>query len=182
MNKSKRDKIRFDVFLASVALHSALATCDRLRMACGIVNKKRLRGIGYNGSISGLSHCDDVGHIMEDGHCIATRHGEVNAISNTSREDIRGGQAIVTATPCINCLKDLIEEGIKEIDVVGEYSNSRGNKHIKKIANQRGVLLKSHNIDWAKLFQELFDLLARKGGILYRAEYKLKVIKEKLKK
>lgn len=182
MYKTKRDKMRFDVFLASIALHSILGTCDRLRVACGIVNKKRLRGVGYNGSISGLPHCDDVGHLMEDNHCIATRHGEVNAISNTSREDIRGGQAIVTATPCINCLKDLIEEGIKEIDVVGEYPNSRGSQHIKKIAKQRGVLLKSHDIDWEKLFQNLFDLLARKGGILYRTGYKLKVVKEKLEK
>ena len=175
-----RDGIRRKVFWAAIALHSALGTCDRLRTACGIVKNKRIRGIGYNGSVSGLSHCDDGGHLMEDGHCVATRHGEVNAISNTSREDLRGGQAMIIATPCINCVKDLAEEGIKEIDCVGSYGNARGKNHIDNIARIKGMTIVQHEIDWADLFQELFDLLARKGGILYRSGYRLKIVKEKI--
>lgn len=177
---TKRDDMRRKVFFGAVLLHSVLGTCDRLRTACGIVKNKRLRGFGYNGSVSGLPHCDDRGHLMEDNHCIATRHGEANAISNTSREDLRGGHAIVIATPCINCIKDLAEEGIQRVDYVGSYGNSRGKEHLEKIAAAKNMVMRQHEIEWDKLFQELFDLLARKGGAFYRAGYRLKIIKEPL--
>jgi len=180
MEKS-RDEMRFLVFLASVALHSVMATCDRLRTACGIVKDKRLRGVGYNGSISGFPHCDESEHIIEDGHCIATRHGEVNAITNTDRQHLRDGQAIVIATPCIDCMKDLAEEGITRIDYIGAYNNSKGKDYISEIAKLRKIELRQHDIDWAEVFQYLFDLLARKGGILYRAGYRLRIAKEELK-
>jgi dCMP deaminase len=177
-----RELMRFRVFLGSIIMHSALATCDRLRTGCGIIKNKRLRGVGYNGSVSGLPHCDDAGHLMEDNHCVATRHGEANAISNTSRDDLRGGQAIVIATPCINCIKDLAEEGVIEIDYIGSYSNARGKEHLDKIVKSKGITLRQHEVDFAELFQYLFDLLARKGGAFYRAGYRLKVVKEPLEK
>ena len=177
-----RDDLRFKVFLGSVALHSALGTCDRLRTACGIINNKRLRGIGYNGSVSGLPHCDEEGHLMADNHCIRTRHGEVNAITNTARGSIRDGQAIVIATPCLDCAKDLAEEGIRRIDYVGTYENSLGKQHLKELAKQKNIELVSHEVDWADFFQELFDLLTKKGGMLANAGYRLKITKESLTK
>ena len=180
--KNSRDDIRFKVFLGSVALHSALGTCDRLRTACGIVNNKRLRGIGYNGSVSGLTHCDEVGHLMDNNHCIRTRHGEVNAITNTDRRDIRDGQAITIAIPCLDCAKDLAEEGIKQIDFIDNYHNALGKQHLEELARQKGIELRSHEIDWADFFQDLFNLLTQKGGLLANAGYRLEVKKQPLKK
>lgn len=172
-----RDEMRFRVFLGSIAFHSALGTCPRLRTACGIVNNKRLRGVGYNGSVSGTPHCEEEGHLMADNHCIRTRHGEVNAITNTDRKDLRSGQAIIIATPCLDCVKDLIEEGVTEIDYVGSYQNAKGNHHIEELARQKGVTLRQHEIDWRDLFQDMFDLLVREGGILANAGYRLRIIK-----
>ena len=172
-----RQETRFMVFLASIDLSSVMGTCDRLRTACGIVKDKRLRGVGYNGSVTGLPHCDDVGHLMEDNHCIATRHGEANAISNTDPRHLNGGQAIIVATPCINCIKDLAEAGVQEVVYVGSYGNARGKEHLEKFTQQKGMSLRPIEVDWADLFQNLFDLLAKKGGILYRAGYRLKVTK-----
>ena len=177
-----RDDVRFKVFLGSVVLHSALGTCDRLRIACGIVNNKRLRGVGYNGSVSGLAHCDEVGHLVVDNHCIRTRHGEVNAITNTDRRDIQGGQAIVIATPCLDCAKNLAEEGIRRIDYVENYKNSLGKEYLKALAKQKHIELVKHDIDWADFFQELLDMLTRKGGVLANAGYRLEVKKQPLKK
>lgn len=176
----KRDQLRFDVFLGSVILHSILGTCDRLRIACGIVKDKRLRGIGFNGSVAGASHCDDVGHLMIDGHCLRTRHGEKNAISNTEREHVKNGEAIVTATPCIDCTKDLIHEGIKIIHYVGNYGNAKGKEEIAELAKQQGVTMRQFDLDFAELFQRLFDRMAEKGGVLHRAGYRLKISKELL--
>jgi dCMP deaminase len=169
--------MRFTVFLGSVVLHSTLGTCDRLRTACGIVKDKRLRGVGYNGSVSGTAHCDDVGHKMISGHCKRTRHGEANAVSNTSEEHVRGGQAIVIATPCLDCIKTLAEEGIREIDYVGSYENAEGKEYIEELARDAGIILRSHNIDFRDLFQALFDRLAQKGGLLANAGYQLQIVK-----
>ncbi len=178
MKIGNRDDTRFLAFLVSTVAHSIMGTCDRLRVACGIVKDKRLRGIGYNGSVTGLPHCDDVDHLMDHGHCIATRHGEANAISNTDREHLVGAQAIVTATPCISCVKDLAEAGVAQIDVMGAYFNARGKEHIDAICAARGIRLVQHDVDWAEVFQQMFDMLARKGGILRRAGYRLRVVKE----
>ncbi len=178
---SNRDQIRDLAFWCSIAAHSVLATCDRLRTACGIVQNKRLHGVGFNGSVSGLEHCDDANHHIEDNHCLRTRHGEANAITNTPREHLRGGRAMVIATPCIDCIKDLAEEGIARIDYVGDYANAKGKEFIKLLCEKKNIELKQHEIDWADLFQNLFDLLARKGGILCRAGYRLKITKEPFK-
>ena len=181
-NKTKedREKLRFSVFLGSVILHSALGTCDRLRTASGAIKDKRLRGVGYNGSVSGLAHCDEVGHLIVEGHCLRTRHGEKNLISNTDREHLRGAKVIVIGTPCLDCLKDLAHEGVAEVHYTGTYDNSIGKEYISRVAKEKGMLLKYHNIDIAELFQGLFDNLYKKGGVLARAGYRLKIKKEKL--
>ena len=178
MTKEERNRLRFDVFMASVALHSVLGTCDRLRTASGAVKDKRLRGVGYNGSVGGLNHCDDVGHLMVEGHCLRTRHGEVNLISNTDRNHLKGAQVIIMGTPCLECVKDLAHEGVTEIHYVGSYSNAAGKEHIEIIAQEKGIKLVSHDVDYKRLFQDLFDNLASKGGILERAGYKLRIVKE----
>jgi len=173
----KREKVRSSVFLGSIILHSVLSTCDRLRTACGFIKNKKLRGIGYNGSVSGQPHCDDDGHLMVDNHCVRTRHGEKNAISNTDRQHIRGSEAVVIATPCVDCMKDLIEEGVRKISYVGNYDNAKGKEFIEDLARNRGVELRRFEIDFADLFQELFDMMAQKGGVLYRKGYTLNIQK-----
>ena len=43
---------------------------------------------GYNGSIRGMPHCDEVGHLMENGHCVATVHAEANAILQAAKNGV----------------------------------------------------------------------------------------------
>ena len=84
------------------------------------------------------------------------------------------------ATPCLDCAKDLAQEGIRRIDYVGSYQNSLGKQHLNDLAKQKNIELINHSVDWADFFQELFDLLAKKGGILANAGYRLKITKEHL--
>ena len=42
------------------------STCDRKHVGAVIVRDKTLLSTGYNGSIRGLPHCDEVGHEMEN--------------------------------------------------------------------------------------------------------------------
>lgn len=175
-----RNQMRFNVFVGSIILHTVLGTCDRLRTACGIIKDKRLRGIGFNGSVSGGPHCDDVGHLMIDGHCERTLHGEENAIFNTDREHLMGGEVIVMATPCIRCMKSLIHSGVSKINYIGSYQNAKGREEIEQLASQQGVMLQQLDLDFEELFQDLFDQMAEKGGVLNRAGYRLAVSKKPL--
>ena len=57
------------------------ATCDRKHVGALLVRDRIILSTGYNGSIRGLPHCDEAGHMMENGHCVATVHAEANATS-----------------------------------------------------------------------------------------------------
>ena len=100
------------------------STCDRAMVGCVLVNRDhRIVSTGYNGSVSGNPHCDDVGHTMRDGHCIATIHAEMNAILYCAKEGIptKGTICYVTHFPCLNCTKALIQAGICEIIYKDDY-------------------------------------------------------------
>lgn len=59
---------------------AARSTCDRAQVGAVIVKDRRILTTGYNGAPAGLPHCDDIGHLMVDGHCVRTLHAEQNAI------------------------------------------------------------------------------------------------------
>ena len=63
------------------------STCDRKHIGSVIVRDKTILSTGYNGSIRGLRHCDDVGHEMENTHCVRTIHAEANAIVHPAARD-----------------------------------------------------------------------------------------------
>ncbi len=98
------------------------ATCDRKHVGAVIMRDKSILATGYNGSIRGLSHCDEEGHLMEDGHCVRTIHAEANAVIQAARNGVRIDQATiyVTASPCWNCFKMIANSGIVRI-VYGEF-------------------------------------------------------------
>lgn len=101
---------------------STRATCDRKHVGCVLVKDKYIIATGYNGSVSGLPHCDEVGHMMVNGHCERTSHAEANAIVQAAKHGVStdGATAYITASPCWHCFKLLASAGIKRI-VYGEF-------------------------------------------------------------
>lgn len=94
------------------------STCDRAFVGCVLVNgDNRIVSTGYNGSVTGNPHCDEIGHKIRDGHCIATIHAEMNALLYCAKEGIsvKGCICYVTHFPCLNCTKSLIQAGISKI-------------------------------------------------------------------
>jgi dCMP deaminase len=87
-----------------------------------VVRDKMILATGYNGSLRGLEHCDDVGHLMQDGHCVRTVHAEANAIVQAARNSVgtEGAGIYVTASPCFACFKLIANAGITRI-VFGEF-------------------------------------------------------------
>ncbi len=98
------------------------ATCDRRHVGALLVRDRTILSTGYNGSIRGLPHCDEVGHLMENGHCVATVHAEANAIIQAAKNGVRidGATMYTSASPCWPCFKLIANAGCVRI-VFGEF-------------------------------------------------------------
>jgi dCMP deaminase len=101
-------------FLKIAYAVSERSTCDRALVGCVLVLDKRILTTGFNGSPSGQPHCDEVGHLMVDGHCVRTIHAETNAIIQAALHGVstKGATCYVTHFPCMNCAKALVNAGI----------------------------------------------------------------------
>lgn len=99
------------------------ATCDRAQVGAILVKERRILTTGYNGAPAGLPHCDDVGHLMVDGHCLRTLHAEQNAILQAALHgvSVRGSTIYVTHQPCLTCAKMIINAGIVRVVYAGHY-------------------------------------------------------------
>lgn len=103
------------------------STCDRLSVGCVIVKDNRIVSTGYNGSVSGNEHCDDIGHLMVNGRCVRTVHAEQNALL-FAKESLYKSTAYVTHEPCETCLKLLVQAGVTRIRYLNEYHNEATEK------------------------------------------------------
>lgn len=107
-----------DYFMSIAKQVATRATCDRAHVGCVVTStEKNILATGYNGSIPGASHCDDVGHLMVDGHCARTNHAEANAIAQAAKNgtSLRGARAYVTHFPCWPCFRLLVCAGVEVI-------------------------------------------------------------------
>ena len=80
-----------EYFWSIAELVATRATCPRAQCGTVIVDPAthHILATGYNGAPPGEKHCDDVGCIMEDGHCQRAIHSEVNAIAHAARNGVR---------------------------------------------------------------------------------------------
>ena len=120
---------------------STRSTCNRKHVGAVIVREKTILSTGYNGSIKGLPHCDEVGCEMVDGHCVRTTHAEANAIVQAAKNGIQINQSeiYVTASPCYDCFKLIANAGIKII----YYDEFYRDKRIIEKSNEIGIQLAS---------------------------------------
>ena len=102
------------------------STCLRAKVGAVIVRDKNILATGYNGAPSGLPHCTEVGCLIYESrdpngelveNCFRTIHAEINAITQAAKNgsSIRDAEIYVTHTPCIHCVKVLINTGIRII-------------------------------------------------------------------
>lgn len=117
------DRTSWDQYFMDIARQvSSRGTCDRKRVGALLVRDRTILSTGYNGSIRGLPHCDDVGHLMENDHCVATVHAEANAIIQAAKNGVAidGATIYTTASPCWSCFKLIANSGCQRI-VFGEF-------------------------------------------------------------
>ena len=100
------------------------STCDRAMVGAVVVKDRHILTTGYNGSPSGLPHCDEAGHIMLLGHCVRTLHAEQNAIVQAAVHGVstRGATMYVTHLPCLSCAKMIVNAGIERVVYENPYA------------------------------------------------------------
>jgi dCMP deaminase len=128
-----------EYFMKIAATVASRATCDRKHVGAVIERSRTILATGYNGSIAGLEHCDEAGHMMEDNHCVRTIHAEANAIIQAARNGVRieGANIYVTASPCWQCFKMIANAGLRRV-VFGEFYRDR---RIFEVAQRIGIEL-----------------------------------------
>ena len=114
---------------------SERGTCDRLLVGCIIVKDNRILTTGYNGSLPSTPHCDDIGHLMMNGHCIRTNHAERNAVLQAAKNGIalEGATCYCNWKPCLDCMKILVGAGITTIiydEIYGNKSSYEGEEEL----------------------------------------------------
>ena len=126
-------------FMGVARVVATRSTCDRKQVGAVIVRDRTILSTGYNGSIRGMPHCDEAGHMMENGHCVATIHAETNAVLQAAKNGVRidGSEIYTTASPCWNCFKMIANAGIRTI-YFGEFYRE---ERIYRYAELAGIQL-----------------------------------------
>jgi len=144
------ERVDWHTYFMNIARQAATrATCDRKHVGAVIVRDRTILSTGYNGSIRGMPHCDDVGHLMENGHCVATVHAEANAMIQAAKNGVRldGAELYTTASPCWSCFKLIANAGIRTIYYGEFYRDERS----IEVARQLGMKL----VDLTQAVREL---------------------------
>lgn len=92
--------------------------CQRRKVGALVVKNKMIISDGYNGTPSGFENvCEDENNLTKP----YVLHAEANAITKLARShnNSEGSTLYVTASPCIECAKLIIQAGIKRV-VYGE--------------------------------------------------------------
>ena len=133
-------RVNWDEYFMNIAkVVSSRSTCERKFVGAVIVRDKTILSTGYNGSIRKLPHCNEVGHLMENGHCVATIHAEANAVLQAAKNGVMidGAEVYITASPCWSCFKMLANTGVKKVYYGEFYRDER----IFDVAKRLGIEL-----------------------------------------
>ena len=159
-----------DYFMAIAKIIAARGTCDRLYSGSVLVKDNRIIATGYNGSPPGLPHCHDSGHLMEEGHCVRTVHGEHNSLLQAA---VQGGTSTVGSTmytkysPCIHCTKYVIACGVKRIVLGKVYRNEKAVEMLKEAGVHVDVY--QENPEWngelSQIFSEEIAVRVNEGAV-----------------
>ncbi len=146
----KKNRPEWDEYFLGIAkLVSERSTCLRRNVGALIVKNRRILTTGYNGTPSGIAHCEVEGCLREkmkipsgEKHELCRGlHAEQNAIIQAALYgvDISGGTLYCTNQPCSICAKMLINAGIKEIVMESGYPDEMA----RDFFEEAGILVRT---------------------------------------
>ncbi len=114
-----RKQARFDQrYLDMARIWAQNSYCQRRQVGALVVKQGMIISDGYNGTPSGFENvCEDDNGITKP----YVLHAEANAITKLARSSNNsdGATIYITASPCIECAKLIIQAGIRRV-VYGE--------------------------------------------------------------
>ncbi|MBQ6964496.1 MAG: dCMP deaminase family protein [Bacteroidaceae bacterium] len=94
--------------------------CTRRQVGALVVKNKAIISDGYNGTPSGFENvCEDENNVTKP----YVLHAEANAITKLARShnSSDGATLYITASPCIECAKLIIQAGIRRVVYSEKY-------------------------------------------------------------
>ena len=126
-NETKESKqLKLDLrYLRMARIWAENSYCQRRKVGALVVKEKMIISDGYNGTPSGFEN------VCEDAHGVThpyVLHAEANAITKLARSGNNSDQATlyVTASPCIECAKLIIQAGIRRVVYAEQYRLTDG--------------------------------------------------------
>ena len=115
----KEKQLRFDRrYLDMARIWAQNSYCQRRQVGALVVKQGMIISDGYNGTPSGFENvCEDDNGVTKP----YVLHAEANAITKLARSNnnSEGSTIYITASPCIECAKLIIQAGIRRV-VYGE--------------------------------------------------------------
>lgn len=115
-----KDRITWDEFFMGIAKLAAMRSLEKeTKVGACIVNEaKKIIGTGYNGTIRGIDN--SLIPWTREGKWLDTKypyivHSEINAILNSTFNNLTNCSIYVTLYPCNDCAKAIIQSGIKTV-------------------------------------------------------------------
>ena len=124
MNPDKQKKIDYR-YIRMARIWAEHSYCKRRQVGALLVKDKTIISDGYNGTPSGFPNvCED----DNDTTFPYVLHAEANAIAKVaqSNNSSDGATLYVTASPCIECAKLIIQAGIKRVVYSEKYRLTDG--------------------------------------------------------
>ena len=113
-NKKLKQELLDKRYLRMARIWAENSYCERRKVGALMVRGQMIISDGYNGTPAGFENvCED-----ESGHTKAyVLHAEANAITKVARSNnsSEGSTLYITASPCVECAKLVIQAGIKRV-------------------------------------------------------------------
>lgn len=120
-NKTKFDKS----YLEMAVVWAKNSYCTRRQVGAILVKDKMIISDGYNGTPAGFENvCEDENGVTKP----YVLHAEANAITKVAKSSNSslGATLYVTASPCMECSKLIIQAGITRVVYLEEYRITDG--------------------------------------------------------
>lgn len=121
--------MKHDLYMRLAREVAKEATCPRAKVGAVLVSDRRIVATGYNGAPSGVVHCKDDGcWLQKRGNLVSCRkavHAELNALVNAAYTgaSTKGAVMYCTYSPCVDCLKALINAGVSTVYYEHSYTD-----------------------------------------------------------
>ncbi|MBR1917835.1 MAG: dCMP deaminase family protein [Bacteroidaceae bacterium] len=118
MNENRKQEILDQRYLRMARIWAENSYCKRRQVGALLVKDGAIISDGFNGTPSGFENvCEDENNVSKP----YVLHAEANAITKIARssQNSDGATLYVTASPCIDCAKLIIQSGIRRV-VYGE--------------------------------------------------------------